>query len=152
MHLRVHFRHTERAGQHAVVAGDTTRFSRSLHRAVLSAFDGIRRTDLSTRGRIAMHAHHGHGLRRRSSIDEIELNHRVSFVGIALGTGLHAGVAADAAVRVDKEFLGLSYEHGYSRLCADARRTPCIRGSSKSGPGPQWSTGWRSCVRPSGTE
>lgn len=70
-------------------------------------------------------------------IDEIELDHRVPLVGIALGTGLYTGVAADASARVDEEFLRLNYGHDYPRLCAGVRRTLCIREFSKSGLGPQ---------------
>ena len=66
-------------------------------------------------------------------IDEIELDHRVPFVGVTLGTGLHAGVAADASTRVDEEFLVLNYGHGRSRLCAGVQRTLCIREFSKWG-------------------
>ncbi len=99
-----------------------------------------------------MHANHRRGLRRHTMIDEIELDHRVPLVGIALGTGLYTGVAADASAGVDEEFLVLSYGHGYSRLCADVLHTLCIREFSKSGLEPQWSTDLRSCARPSDKE
>lgn len=70
-------------------------------------------------------------------IDEIELDHRVPLVGIALGTGLYTGVATDASAGIDEEFLVLNYGHDHSRLCAGVLRKLCIRESLKLGPGQQ---------------
>lgn len=99
-----------------------------------------------------MHTNHRYGLRRQSMIDEIELDHRGSFVGIALGTCLYAGIATDASAGIDEKFLDFSYGHDYSQLCADVLRIPCTPEFLKSDPGLQWSTDWRSSAHPSDKE
>ena len=37
------------------------------------------------------------------AVDVLEVDHRVAAVRVALGAGLHARLAADAAVRIDEE-------------------------------------------------
>ena len=88
-------------------------------------------------------------------IEDVEVDHRVSLVGVALAAGLDAGVAADAAARIDEELLGLGDGHASvlapsarrrHRPSEGARRRPCTRGSSRSDPARRSSTGWRSCA------
>ena len=52
-----------------------------------------------------MHADHRHRLRRAAAVDEVELDHRLPLVRVALGAGLHARLAADAAAGIDEERL-----------------------------------------------
>src|SRR5262249_8766760 len=61
--------------------------------------------------RVAVHAHHGHGLGRAGPVHVVELDHRVALVGVALGAGLDAGVATDAAARIDEELGRLRDGH-----------------------------------------
>src|SRR5690606_34614808 len=101
----------ERAGEDAVVAGDAARLAGRLHDPVLGALDGIRRTDLGAGGLIAVHADDRYRLGGLRAVDEVELNYRHSLVGVALRAGLDAGVAADAAGRVDVELVVSRYGH-----------------------------------------
>jgi hypothetical protein len=91
------------ARQHAIVAGDTTRLTRRLHDTVRGALDGVGRTNLGASWRIAMHADHRGRLRRLRAIENIQLDHRVAAMGIAFTTGLDAGIASDAARRIQEE-------------------------------------------------
>ena len=54
--LDVHLRHAERAGEHAVVAGDAARLAGRLHDAVAGPLDGVGRADLGAGRRVAVHA------------------------------------------------------------------------------------------------
>src|SRR5262249_45621228 len=104
------------------------------------ALDGVGRTDLGTGGDVAVHAHHGHRLRRQAAVDVVELDHGLALVRIALAAGLHARLAADAPARVDVELEGCGGRH---RLRPPPRgecapHTFCTRGSSRSDPAPRW--------------
>ena len=52
-----------------------------------------------------------------AAVDVLEVDHRVPLVRVALGAGLHARLAADAAVRVDEELEVVWNGH---------RRDPCL--------------------------
>ena len=65
-----------------------------------------------------MHADDGHRLRRLRAIDVLEVDHRFAAVRVALGARLHAGLAADAAVRVDEEVQLIRLRHGLDRYAA----------------------------------
>src|SRR5690606_12023342 len=87
-------------------------FARGLHDAVLGAFDRVGRTHLGARRRVAVHTHDGHGLRAAFAVDEVELDHRLALVRVALGAGLDARLAADAPGGIDEEFEIGGYRHG----------------------------------------
>ena len=105
------------------------------------SLDGVGRADLGAGRRVAVHAHHRHGLRRRGAVDVVEVDHRVPLVRVALGAGLHARLAADAAGGIDEELdsrsgtgmallgrlllrLEASAYSGATRPCRTRRRTP----------------------------
>ena len=46
------------------------------------------------------------------AVDVLEVDHRLPRVRVALGAGLHARLAADAAVRVDEELQVVRVGHG----------------------------------------
>src|SRR5690606_11245450 len=97
--------HAERAGEHAVRAGDAPGLQRRLDDAVLVLLDGVRRAHLGA-GRVG--AVHADGRRRlarpeRAGVDLVEVDHRPAPVGAALLARLHAGPAADATAVVDHE-------------------------------------------------
>src|SRR5215475_1390459 len=119
VHGGVHLRHTEGAGEHAVVTSDAARLTGGLHDPVFHTFDRIGRADLRAGGRFAMHAYHRHGLRRVGLIDVIQLDHRIALVRVAFGTCLHTPVATDAATRIDEKFIGFGDRHeGSSRYAS----------------------------------
>jgi hypothetical protein len=51
-----------------------------------------------------MHADDRRGLRGPRPIDELQVDHRMPLVRIALGARMHASLTADAPARVDEEF------------------------------------------------
>ena len=53
-------------------------------------------------------------------IDELEVNHRFAAMRVALGAGLHAGLAADAAVRIDEEVEMSGLRHPGSYCCGSS--------------------------------
>src|SRR5262249_34994784 len=126
VHRRLHLGNAERAGEDAVVARDAARLPRRLHDAVLGALDGVRGTDLGAGRHVAVHADDRHRLRRQAAVDVIELDHGLSLVRVALATGLHAGLAADAPARVDEELEVLGDGHRLRPPLPGARgpRTP----------------------------
>src|SRR3954471_1106004 len=80
--LGLHFRHTEGTGEHAVVAGNTARFTSRLHDAIGRTLDGISRADFGACGTVTMHANDWHSLRCQSAIDVLQVNHRVTAMRI----------------------------------------------------------------------
>src|SRR5690554_1205419 len=111
---RVHLGHPERAGEHAVIAGDAARFSGGLDHSVGGALNGIGRANFGTGRRIAVHADHRHGLRRLLAVDIFQVDHRLTLVGRAFGARLDAGLTPDAARRVDEKSLVSWDGHGCS--------------------------------------
>src|SRR5690606_26157865 len=91
-----------------------------LHHAVFSLLDGKRRTDFCTRRRFAMHTDHRRGLRRVCRVDEVEVNHRDPFVGVAFGAGLYTRLTTNAAIGVHEEFVLVWNWHDY---CCGSRRS-----------------------------
>src|SRR6185295_9321756 len=89
----LHFRNPKRTGKHTVVAGNTARLKSSLYHAISSLLNRIGRTHLGASWRIAMQADHGCGLNRVRPVDEVEMNHRISLMSLALAAGLHTGLA-----------------------------------------------------------
>ena len=79
-------------------------FERRLHDAVLALLDGVGGADLRAGGVVAVHADVGRGGDGLRAVDEVEVDHRDAAMGVALLAGLEAGLAADAARRVDVEF------------------------------------------------
>src|SRR6185369_2984812 len=106
----------ERAGDDAVAARDAARLASALHDAIAGALDRIGRADLRAGRLLAVHAHHRHGLDRRGAIDVLEVDHRVTAVGVALGAGLDARLAADATAGIDEELEVLGDRHGFLLL------------------------------------
>src|SRR5579864_4259130 len=96
-----HLRNAEGAGQDAIVAGDTARFERGVDNTILALLDGIRRADLRTSRFVTMPAY----VRGRADalfpFDKVEVDHRLSTVGVALLASLEAGSAANAARGID---------------------------------------------------
>jgi hypothetical protein len=50
-----------------------------------------------------MHADNRRGLHAVGAVDELEMNHRLAAMRVAFRACLHARLAPDAAVRVDKK-------------------------------------------------
>ena len=46
-----------------------------------------------------------------SSVDEIQMNHRIALVCFAFTARLHARLATNAAIRIDEEFVLLRNRH-----------------------------------------
>src|SRR5690606_21039122 len=111
VHPRLHLRHAERTREHAVVAGNAPRLARGLHHAVLGALDGIGRTDLGARWRIAVHAHDGCRLCGVRTVHVVELDHRLALVRIALRARLDARLTADTSAGIDEELEGRGHGH-----------------------------------------
>src|SRR5262249_27212095 len=114
IHPGVHLGHAEGAGQYAVVAGDTAWLARRLDHAVAGALDRVGGADLRAGRRVAVHTHHRHGLGRDLTVDVVELDHRVALVCVTFAARLDAGIAADAAARVDEELHLLGGWHNVS--------------------------------------
>ena len=96
-------RYAKRACQHAVRASDAARLEGAVNDAVFGLLDRIRRTDSCARRILAVHADDGRGLRAGGAVDELEVNHGAATMRVAFHAGLHAGLAADAARRIDEE-------------------------------------------------
>jgi hypothetical protein len=79
--------------------------------AIFALLDRIGRAHLCASGRIAVHAHDWDRLGRMTSIDKIQLDHRMSAVRIAFGTSLYASVTADTTTGIDEEFKVSGYCH-----------------------------------------
>src|SRR6185295_154512 len=112
VHLGLHLRDAEGAGQNAVVARDAARLPGRVHDAVLGPLDGVGRTDLRAGRRVAVQTHHRHRLRRVRAIHVVELNHRLPLVSVAFRAGLDAGLAANTPAWVDEELEGIWNRHG----------------------------------------
>ena len=145
-------------------------FRARLHDAVAGPLDRVGRADLGAGRRVAVHADDRHRLRRdrRGRTYSRWIIECPLCVSHSL-QACDARLAADAAVRVDEELVvgsgtmatssaGLLAAARAGRrtpaavgLADAARRRPCTRGSSRSGPAPRSSAGWRSCAPPSGT-
>src|SRR5579884_1352641 len=102
--LTHHLGNAERAGEHTIRAGDAARFASGHDSTIARAFDGVRGANIGAGRRFTVHAHHGSGLRGHLAVDEIQMDHRVSLVRLAFGTGMDTGLAADAAVRINEKF------------------------------------------------
>src|SRR5690606_36465148 len=108
--------HAERARDDAVAARDAARLARALHDAIAGALDRVGRAHLRAGRLLAVHADHRDGLHRRVTIDELEVDHRVALVRVALGARLRAAAAADTAARIDEELEVLRNRHLLLRL------------------------------------
>src|SRR5262249_18409494 len=130
----------EGAGEDTVVARDAARLAGRLHDAVLGALDGVGGADLGAGRDVAVHTDDRHRLRRQGAGDVVELDHRLPLVRVALATGLHARLAADAPARVDEELEMLGDGHRLRSPPRGARvpHTPCTRGYSRSDPSRRW--------------
>jgi hypothetical protein len=73
--------------------------------SIFALFDGICWTDLSTGRLVAMPAYVRGGADALFPLDKVEVDHRLSSVCIAFLAGLQAGAAANAARRIDIEFV-----------------------------------------------
>ena len=137
---RHHLRDAERAGQHAVRAGDAARLERRLHDAVLGLLDGVGRADLGAGGVVAVHADRRARWRcvlRRSmkSTWIIGLPRWVSHSAQAFD----AGLAADAARGIDVELVA---EHQRpSAVEAPATDAPSARSRAHRRPRPSQAAG-----------
>src|ERR1700690_1732872 len=100
-----HLRDTEGAGQHAVVAGDAARFERGVNNSILAFLDGIRRADLSAGGLVTMPAYVCGRPDALLPLDKVEVDHRLSPMGIAFLARLQAGATADTSRGIDIEFV-----------------------------------------------
>src|SRR4029450_5982634 len=78
-------RHAERTGDHAVAAGEAARLSGRLAHPVAGALDRVGRADLGAGRLLAVHAHHRHGLDALGAVDELQVDHRLTAMGVALG-------------------------------------------------------------------
>ena len=95
--------------QHAVLASDAARLQGGHHHAVFADLDRVGRTDLRAGRVFAMPADVGGRGDGLGAIDEVEIDHGVAAMGVALFTGLHASLAADAARGVHVEFVAVHY-------------------------------------------
>jgi hypothetical protein len=93
----------ERTGDDAVAAGDAPRPARRLDDAVAGALDGVGRADLGAGRLLAVHADDRDGLDALGAADELEVDHRLAAMRVALRAGVEAGLAADAAAGIDEE-------------------------------------------------
>src|SRR5437868_1063145 len=100
-----HLWDTKGAGQHTVVAGDASRFERGVDDSILALLDGICRTDLSARRLVTMPADVCGRADAFLPLDKVEVDHRLSPVGIAFLTRLQAGATANTARGIDIEFV-----------------------------------------------
>src|SRR5205807_4124694 len=81
-----HLRDTEGASQHAVVTGDTARFERGVDDSIPTLLDSIGRADLSTGRLVTMPADVCGRAHAFLPLDKVEVDHRLSPVGIAFLT------------------------------------------------------------------
>src|SRR5262249_14256573 len=101
--LRNELWNTEWTRRNAVGQTDTARLQRRADNAVVILLDGVGRTALGAGWVVAVPADiccRGDGL---LAIDEIEVDHRHTPVGVAFLASLQAGLTPDASRRVDVE-------------------------------------------------
>jgi hypothetical protein len=108
----VELRDAERTGDHTVAARNASWLPRRLHDAVTGSLDGIGRTYSGARRLFAVHAHDRYRLHAFRPADVLEVNHRFTSVRVAFGARLHAGLAADAPVRIYEEMQIVGLGHG----------------------------------------
>lgn len=101
--LGLHLGDTKRTGQHAVGAGHAARLGRGVDLAFVVLLDGICGADLGAGGILAVHADNGGGLDASGAVDVLKMNHGMTTMRLAFRAGLHTGLAANAARRVEKE-------------------------------------------------
>jgi len=96
--------HTERAGIHTIPAGDTTRCVGLLNYALWSNHDRQHGADLCAGGhrRFTMHADGGLCRYAEPPVDEIDHNHALALMGVALPAGDLTSAASDAAGWIDE--------------------------------------------------
>src|SRR6185503_17242328 len=110
------------ARQYTVAAGDTAWLACRLHYAVAGSLDRVRRAHLGAGRLLAVHADDRNGLDTVRPVDELEMDHRIAPMGVALGARLHARLAADAAVGIDEEVEVLRFRHRGPTVAARAAR------------------------------
>lgn len=76
-----------------------------MYNTVFIHLDRISGAGESTRWVFAVHTNHRHGLRPNRWVHFVHMNHGCPSVRVAFGTTRHTGLAADAALEVDKHFL-----------------------------------------------
>ena len=110
-------------------------FSDRLHDAVLGLLDRVGGADLRAGRVVAVHADRRDRRDRVAAVEKVDVDHRDAAVRVALGAGVDAGLAADAARRIDVELVA---EHqrapearqraaGRHRLLAARRPRPTRR-------------------------
>src|SRR6516164_9844264 len=77
--------------------------------SVVAFLDGVRRTHLCAGRFIAVPADIRGGSNALATFDEIEVDHRLSTVSLALLAGLQTGAASDAARRIDVKLVPEHY-------------------------------------------
>src|SRR6185312_16574400 len=95
----------EGAGQHAVPASDAARLERGVHHPIFTLLDGIGGTDLGASGIVAVPANVSRCADGLAAVNEVEVDHGLATVGLALLASLHARLAADTARRVHVKFV-----------------------------------------------
>ncbi len=105
MHLRVVLGNAEGTGIYAVAAVETTRFQRGHDYAIVGYLDGISRTNQRACRFIAVHADRRHRGGGFGSVNVVDEDHRIAFVGRAFAASGDAGPAANTALRIDEHRL-----------------------------------------------
>jgi hypothetical protein len=100
-----HFWDAERAGYHAVVAGDATRLEGRKDNSIFAFLNRIRWTDLCAGGFVTMPANVCGRADALFALDKVEVDHRLSAVGVAFLARLQAGAAANTPGGIDIKFI-----------------------------------------------
>jgi hypothetical protein len=100
-----HLGDSERAGDHAVAAGNAAGFQGRVDNSIVAFLNGICGTHLSTGWLIAVPTNVRGGRDALATVDEIKVDHRLSAVSLALLARLQTGAASDAARGIDVELV-----------------------------------------------
>jgi hypothetical protein len=111
--LRLHFWNTKRASQNTVRAGDASGFCGAVDHASIILLDRVSWTNFCASGILAVHANDGCRLYSAATMHVVQVNHRLSAMGVAFATRLHTGLAANAARLVDEKFVFGESFHGF---------------------------------------
>ena len=75
-----------------------------------------------------MHADDGHRLRRQLAVNVFQMDHRVPAVRVAFAARMNAGLAANAAARIDEELAVFGSEHGFLNVLLLGLKLPRVLG------------------------
>jgi hypothetical protein len=104
-----HLRYSERASEHAVVAGNAARLQRGMDDTILALLNCICGADLRAGRLVTVPTNVSCGRDALAALDEIEVDHRLSAMGLTFLTSLQTGTTANAARGIDIELVAVHY-------------------------------------------